>query len=50
MIDISGQEVINRTVSDREIEINVNNLKPGVYFIKVQTAEGVVTKQVQVAR
>ncbi len=50
LIDVSGQEVINRTVDGFQTEINVNNLKPGVYFMQIHTSMGITTERVQISR
>ncbi len=50
LIDISGQVLKDVTVNEYHSEINVHNLRAGVYFLQVHTVNSVVTERVQVAR
>lgn len=48
MIDILGQLVYQASGGSRQHEINVGNLKPGIYLVQVITSNGLTTKKVQV--
>ncbi len=50
LINISGQKVISRNFDKSKIEINVNNLQPGVYFMKIYLPDEVITKRVEIIR
>ncbi len=50
LINISGQKVISRNFDKSKIEINVNNLQPGVYFMKIHIPDEVITKRVEIIR
>jgi len=43
--DIVGQEVMNVAVKDDEITLDTENLTNGVYFISVETANGLISKK-----
>lgn len=42
--DKQGNVILSRSISDQEIDLNTQTLKPGYYLIEVQTAEGVFRK------
>jgi hypothetical protein len=51
VLNYIGQTVYTRqNVSDKNVKINVANLTPGVYFLKVNTVEGVRTVKITVTR
>ncbi len=50
LIDISGQVVKEIAVDGLNTEINVNNLRAGVYFIQIYSGDSVITMRVQVTR
>ncbi len=48
IIDISGQVILDKTIGGLHTEIFVDNLQTGIYFLQVQTEEGVRTHKIQV--
>lgn len=48
LINISGQTVLTIEVNDSQSEINVSNLRSGVYFVEVQTASSTATRRLQI--
>jgi hypothetical protein len=48
LTDISGQTLLLTEVDDYQSEINVSNLRSGIYLIEVQTGSGITTKRVQI--
>lgn len=50
VVDILGQVVISEVVSANNIQLNVNHLKPGVYFIQLNTDKGILKERMLVAR
>ncbi len=50
LIDISGQVVKDIVVDAPHTEINVYNLRTGVYFMQIQTLNSVLTERVQIVR
>ena len=44
--DIIGQEVMHVAVKEDEVELDVESLCNGVYFISVETANGLVSKKI----
>ncbi len=49
LISISGQVIMNVDVGTLNHKLNVSNLRPGVYFMEIHTAEDIVTKRVQIS-
>ncbi len=50
LITLSGKIVKTKDVNTHLAEIDVNNIKPGVYFIEIQTADSVYFERVQLIR
>lgn len=50
LLDINGQIIKNMSTEATSIELKVNNLQPGLYFIQIQTTDKVYTEQVQIIR
>jgi hypothetical protein len=48
MISVNGKTVKTLTIRDRETIINVQDLKPGVYILRMETNENVVVKRLVV--
>ncbi len=48
LINANGQIVFNEKLNEYQTEINVNNLKQGIYFIQIKTTESVINKSVQI--
>lgn len=44
--DIVGQEVMNVSVKEDEITLDVENFANGVYFVSVETANGLISKKI----
>ncbi len=49
LMDISGQLVKDKEVKRLYIELDVSGLPAGMYFIRIQTANGLFVKRVQIA-
>ena len=39
VIDITGKEILSKPFEGSQVQLNVENLSHGIYFIKIQTAE-----------
>ncbi len=50
LIDISGQVVKDIVVDALQTEISVHNLRTGIYFMQIHTANSVITERVQITR
>ncbi len=50
IIDISGQVVIDKAVDALSVDIFVNNLQTGIYFLQVQGEGTISTTRIQVVR
>ncbi len=50
LIDINGQVIKNVTADAPKTEINVENIRSGVYFIQIHTASNILTKKVHIVR
>ncbi len=48
--DILGQQVYGEQINHTSARINVSDLKPGIYLLKLHTQEGSVTRRIQVSR
>ncbi len=40
-----GQTLLERNINDSQIELNTKDWNAGIYFVKIKTAEGVVSKR-----
>ena len=40
-----GQTLLERNINDSQIELNTKGWNVGIYFVKIKTAEGVVSKR-----
>jgi len=40
-----GQRLLERNINDSQIELNMKDWNAGIYFVKIKTAEGVVSKR-----
>jgi uncharacterized surface anchored protein len=45
LLTTDGKTVKTFTISDSETQLNVQDLKPGVYIMKIENAENVVIKR-----
>lgn len=45
IFDILGKKVYTTTVNNTNAELNLNNLKPGVYLVKVKEKDAVATRK-----
>ena len=43
--DVNGQEIMVERVASEQMVISTVNLKPGIYFVRIETAETVITKK-----
>jgi len=50
LYNISGQLLIDKTVNDNDVELDVSYLNSGVYFIQIHTLNAVETKRIQILR
>jgi len=50
MFNTLGQVVYQKTVGNKQHEINVSNFNPGVYLVQMLTPKGLITQKVQVAK
>jgi hypothetical protein len=50
IIDVQGRAVYNKNYTglqiESEIKINTNNLKKGVYFVRIKSSNALVTKKI----
>ncbi|MGO4773872.1 leucine-rich repeat domain-containing protein [Flavobacterium sp. W22_SRS_FK3] len=46
LIDTTGKVLIQKTVTASENSIDTSNLATGLYFVKVKSSEGIITKKV----
>lgn len=44
--DVNGQEIMVERVASEQMVISTVNLKPGIYFVRIETAETVITKKI----
>ena len=40
-----GQTLFEQNINDTQIELNTRDWNPGIYFVKIKTTEGVVSKR-----
>jgi len=50
LLDISGQMHRNLSVDALQAELDVNNLRAGIYFIRIRTEEQLITTRIQIMR
>ncbi len=50
LVNISGQVVNEINVDAMRTEINVSNLRTGIYFMQIHTNDGITTERVQITR
>ena len=51
LINIIGKTVLQvEQVNQKSVQLNLNNLLPGMYLLQVQTGTGTVTKRLQITR
>ena len=48
--DNSGRKILEKPFSDKEIEVNVSSIAAGLYFVSVQSTEGVFTGKIVVEK
>ncbi|SNC75919.1 Por secretion system C-terminal sorting domain-containing protein [Hymenobacter gelipurpurascens] len=48
LFHMSGREVFSQALKANETELNMRSVKPGLYTLRVQLPDGVVTQQIQV--
>ena len=46
--NLLGEMVYKSSIKDQTLEINVSNLQNGIYFIKVNTGEAMLTKKIKI--
>ena len=50
VVNITGQVVLESAFNSTEGTLNTSNLASGVYFLRVESANGVTVKQIQIAK
>lgn len=48
--DVTGQEIINVQMTSPQLQVDISGLSNGIYFVNVQTANGMLTKKIVVQR
>ena len=48
--NIMGKEIRRYSVSTTRIILDISNLQPGMYFLKILTEQGILTRKVQIIR
>jgi len=48
MANILGSEVLNQKVGDNKVKINTSDFNQGVYFVTIETANGNVTRKINI--
>jgi hypothetical protein len=43
-----GQQILDKEVNNTHFEINVSQYKPGIYFIKIETGDGLTVKKMTI--
>ncbi|MGH1383759.1 T9SS type A sorting domain-containing protein [Kordia sp.] len=46
LIDIHGKQILTKTATDKQIELNVSSLKSGIYFLKLSSDTAQLTKKI----
>lgn len=46
LINYTGQTVLLKQMNDKEVTLNVNGLKPGIYIAQVKTEKGIEIKKI----
>jgi len=49
-MNVMGQEVLHSTLDIQHSTLDISSLPPGLYFLHLQTEEGVAVKKFEVAR
>ncbi len=50
IVNTLGAVVQNETVNSNSVALNTSSLQNGLYFIQIETANGIVTKKIQIIR
>lgn len=50
ILNMLGQEVYNNTIANYGTEINVSNFHSGIYFVNIETNQGVTTQRISVVK
>lgn len=50
VINLAGQCVYTMNANDSHLQMNVNDLSNGIYFVKVKTVNGISTSKITIAR
>ena len=50
VIDMVGRTVMQRPAGDRQMTLELGDLHTGIYFIRVRTAQSIITERIQVVR
>lgn len=50
VVNVLGAQVVNQKVDDNKAEINTANLENGIYYITIETANGVSTQKINVVK
>lgn len=50
LINAAGQIVQSIHCNSNEIQVNINNLETGIYVVRIQTSDNVISKKVQIVK
>lgn len=50
ILNVLGQEVYSKTLSNYGTEVNVSNFHSGIYFVNIETNKGVTTQRISVIK
>lgn len=50
IVNVLGQEVYNKAISNYGTEINLSNFHSGIYFVNIETNQGVTTQRISVVK
>ncbi|AXG68283.1 hypothetical protein KORDIASMS9_00476 [Kordia sp. SMS9] len=48
LVDIHGKQILTKTATSKQIELNISNLKSGMYFLKLSSNTARLTKKITV--
>ncbi|MDD4576349.1 MAG: T9SS type A sorting domain-containing protein, partial [Bacteroidales bacterium] len=50
IVNVLGQEVYNKAISNYGTEINLSNFHSGIYFVNIETSQGTTTQRISVIK
>ena len=48
--NLIGKVILEKKVENNEIKLNTSDFEPGLYFLKIKTENGIVTRKVTVKK